>query len=630
MSLLKLLGNEYTPTAAFSFEFFERTSSGAIGSKLGEEIFFLLPPEEYSMSEGYKVTVTKTSGGGWVDDFGNDFKTLRLSGSLHSYYSGYPVSKPNIESGALSSAKDFVKKTGEGIIQQGKRLGNSLLNTVGINIPGLAGLSGLDEFFKLRWIVSRLRDVYIGDQGQQIFSKAPNDISDLNTILSLEGGNALYDKLVIVYHDYDDNNHYEVIFTNFTMNRTKDDPFTINYTIEMTCMREFKNIYLGLGKVTKKESPFEIIDDFRNTYNTLLNTFEEITNIPNQIVSYFTALKTAANNLYNDLVLFGDNVSANWNNFVSKINGVEEKNDDFEERLFTSTSGLPITDLENETAQLDEDLLNIQDALEQNKIKLNEMKGTEKYYGISEQEKIYNVDDKTLEDTDFLSDQIQKQENAFISRNRVYYEVQQGDTLPKLGNKFYGDYTKGNIIGEANDLKNSDFENEVLLGRNIIIPLDYKSPSKLLDNNLVYYKKLKQATPKERQLQILGNDFDLNNNREIVVDGTGDLGLVYGENCYLENIEDRCKYSRGTLNPIHPNWGIMLEIGNAPSSVAIQRIFENIETQALSDPRTKQAFVSKEEADLTGDTLRIPLHLKPYSGKEEVIDVGDVIAGLLI
>jgi len=629
MSLAKILGTAYEPTAAFSFEFFRRDPSNRSNwfpNHLGE-IFFLLPPEEYSLTEGYRVNITKTASGGWIDDFGNDFKQLRLTGSLYSYYSGYPVTKPNVAAGALSGPKDFAKKVGSKVLQQGKRLVESVANEFGVSIPGLKGLSGLEEFFKLRWMLSRFRDEITGESGEKSKVSPPESLEN-ETIIGI-ADEPLFDSIMLVYHDYDDNNHFEVILNNFTMRRSKSDPFTINYVIEMTCVRTYNSIYLGEGKIMTKENPSAIISEFKDTFNDVLDTLSAIANIPNSIMDIYDDLISAGESLKLDLERFESNVTSNWNKFVSRINGVQEKASEMEELLYTTTSGLEIDELSSEDEQLPEDYLNIQSGLDDLQLALANLNGIELYYSADENESTFNIEETILENTDFESDAEEKQGNIFTRKNQVYYIVIQGDTLPNLGYKFYGDYEKASIIAKANGLTHFSFENDEMVGVTIVIPLESRKPSKLLDNNLVYYRKLKQATPRERQLQLLGNDFRLNEDREIVVDGSGDFSLVYGEECYKANIDDRLSFSRGILNPIHPSWGIDSNIGDAPSTIVLTKAIDNIEGQVLSDPRTQKAFIDRNNIELNGDVTKIILHYKPFSGSESILNAAEVVAGFL-
>ena len=49
-------------------------------------------------------------------------------------------------------------------------------------------------------------------------------------------------------------------------------------------------IYLGIGKVVRRENPSQVINDFSNTLSTTLNDLRNIANIPTQILNSFTAL----------------------------------------------------------------------------------------------------------------------------------------------------------------------------------------------------------------------------------------------------------------------------------------------------------------------------------------------------
>jgi len=71
----------YKPTALFSFEFIPRQNRSK-----GVEMFLLVPPEQYSMQYGYRMTVHKTIGSTVVDWSGVDNPVIQLSGSLWSYW----------------------------------------------------------------------------------------------------------------------------------------------------------------------------------------------------------------------------------------------------------------------------------------------------------------------------------------------------------------------------------------------------------------------------------------------------------------------------------------------------------------------------------------------------------------
>lgn len=636
MSLLSSLGLEFQPTAAYSFEFFTRDEKTKKPSNRLTEVFFLLPPEEYSMEEGYRINITKTSAGGWIDDFGNDFKTLKLSGSLYSYYTGYPASVSNL-SGSQGGIKDFVKRTADNVVQSAKGVARSatqFLDVFGISIPGLRAISGLDEFFKLRYIVSRFRDEVISEQHGKETSKLSKVFPEVQEIiLASKEGRMLYDKIAIIFHDYDDNNHYEVIFNKFSTRRAKDDPFTLLYDIEMVCVREIKGAYLGLGKSVKREKASEYLTEIRKTFDEVLDNIRTIVNIPLEVLDSFLELKTLVEDLYSDFISFTKNISSDFTYFQSKISNIITKNDSLMEDSFTFTTGKPLDDLKNETYNLTPDYENVIPIIgltESNKEFFSQLSGTDKYLVYEDNQKVFNTANKALSDIDFNVDSQAQSDNVFLTRDEIYYIVQQGDTLPILANKFYGDYEKSNIIAESNSLTNRDFENGNMIGKSIIIPLTFRTSSSLINNNLIYFRKLKISTLIERQKQLLGSDIKLNDNREVVADGTGDLAMEYGEDCYLENVSDRLKFKAGTLSPIHPSWGLSIAIGEAPLPIALTKIFDNIEEQILSDPRTQYARVDRDNADIIADNIYIPLYLKAYSAEEKTLNAGDLMSGILV
>lgn len=648
--LASIFGTAYEPTAAFSFEFIDRTQ----GTTIGKEIFFLLPPEEYSMTEGYRVTLTKTAGGGWIDDFGNDFKKIRLAGSLYSYYIGSPSTyyqkKPTLkqESSGLidkklsrrDSANIFQRVGGQALnqlTQAGKGLASSILYDVGLNIPGLSNMSGLEEFFRLRYVVSRFRDEYIDPNTKKaygyVLGKKYADLQELEKLAKKR--TRFYDTVIVVYHDYDDDNHYEVIFDNFQMSRSKSDPFTINYTIEMTALRLWRCWgYNAITKSVRKENPFQIVGEFKTAYAAVLESMRNIMALPNTIARTITSLYTGCLDMYNYFVDFTNGVSSDWNRFTQYIDELKKKNADFLNSTMTYAFGVPYDQFLQETKNIQDltepvNLSNIYidtlATLDYNALLLSHMKGTEKYYSNEEKTKVFKTDEKVLSDTDFNTDAQSSDDNVFLTQGKSYYQVQQGDNLQTLAMKFYNDYEKASIISQTNDLTNRDFENEAMVGKSIVIPLLTKVSVPLMTENLVYFRRLAVATPVERKLQILGGDIKLDQNREIHADGSGDLLMIFGEDAYLANVMDRLSFETGTLAPVHPEWGVLVNSGGIPAEIMLSRIYENIEDQINQDPRTEIGSIDRDNATLTGDVLNLLVNLKPYEGAEVTFNAGDLL-----
>ncbi len=646
MSLLDALDNTYQPTSVYSFEFRERHPlTGKVGRSY-TELFFLLPPEEYSINEGYKITVNKTIGGGWVDDFGNDFKDIKISGSLYTYYVGTPA-KTSFAEMNLPPLVRNLKAQGVGLANKFKQLAGSFAAQLGLDIPGLEIISGLDEFFKLRYILSRFRDTKTKESltaDQAIVKKFP----DLDILLASAGAQkTLFKDIAVIYHDYDDNNHYEVTFNNFNISRSAKDPFTITYKIHLTGLKEFNNQYSGIGYSKKKEDPFAVINSIMNEIKELNEELLEILNLPVTLLNGITDFVNKTTQIVEDIkdivTSFGINVINEIsklpkagqdlvdaaNDFVTLVtensfsDKVGELIDDVIEKYLDEEDGYLITD-ENllRTISLGKQLLN-------NGVSL---KGSSKYFTeyvseISfEQNRVLNQNDFDIE----ISGTEEKQENTLSFRDKNYYQVVQGDTLQSLSNIFYGNFEQYTIIGEANGITNKDFENKGMIGKNIIIPSLFDTSAKESNYNLVYYERKNLVTPKERQIQILGNDLALNQDREFIVDGSGDLSLIYGEDCYFENIIDRIKFPAKSLNPVHPDWGIELEIGKVPASIVISRLYSSIEQQISLDPRNEYVYINRETSKIEADVVRVDLHHKPINGYEKPININDIVAGLLI
>lgn len=645
-SLLDALDNTYQPTSVYSFEFRERNAlTGKVGNSL-TELFFLLPPEEYTINEGYKITVNRTISGGWVDDFGNDFKDIKISGSLYTYFVGTPA-KTSFGTNALPPLVRNLKNQGIGIANQFKKLAGSFASQIGLDIPGLEIISGLDEFFKLRYILSRFRDTKTKENltaDQAIVKKFP----DLQILLArAQSQKILFKDIAVIYHDYDDNNHYEVTFNNFNMARSAKDPFTINYRIHLIGLKEFNNQYSGIGASVKKEDPFAVINGIVNTINELNEEFLSLINLPVTLLNAVTDLVNISTQTVTDIKNIIGNFGVNVVNEISKLPQAGKDLVDaassfitiVTENSFPNKAGETINDIiekyineEDGYLITDENLLrslSLGKQIENNGIYL---KGSPKYFTEYVSELSFEQN-RTLNQNDFdlsIGGTEEKQENTLSFRDKLNYQVIQGDTLQSLSNTFYGSYEQYTIIAEANDISNKDFENKGMVGKNIVIPSLFNVNSKESNYNLVYYEKRNIVTPKERQIQILGNDLDLSQDRQIIVDGGGDFSLVYGEDCYFQNMIDRVKFPIRSLNPVHPNWGIQLEIGNVPSSIVLSKLYESIEQQISLDPRTEYVYINRETSETEGDVVRIDLFYKPINGYEKTINISDIVAGLLI
>jgi len=195
-SILKAIYGTYVPTGVYSFEF-----------KGVAEIFFLLPPESITVSEGQRAELLPTlgDGAGYLCDYGQEFKDIAISGSLNFFYGG---STRNPIDRVPDSAVDLV--------------------------------DGYSEFIKLRFMLSRYRDYTMTKKGKLI---APDfSLPGLASVKKLKGwvnkqvrdkSGALADQVDLIWHDYDYDDHFKVKVDTFSLTRSKDDPWTVNYDISL-------------------------------------------------------------------------------------------------------------------------------------------------------------------------------------------------------------------------------------------------------------------------------------------------------------------------------------------------------------------------------------------------------------
>lgn len=201
--IFKSLGATYEPTNAYSFEF--RTVKGGFIT----EVFMILPPESYEVVEPTRSQLTKTIGGGYLNDYGSDFKQITIQGNLHFFYSGSPSNKGE----TFTRGDDFI--------------------------------NGFEEFIKLRFLVSRYRDYTMtpgSKMGKLTVPTALASNPQLFPVLALankvrtnlaQNKNATYDEIQMFWHAYDDDDHFKVRVSEFKSSRSKADPFSIDYTISL-------------------------------------------------------------------------------------------------------------------------------------------------------------------------------------------------------------------------------------------------------------------------------------------------------------------------------------------------------------------------------------------------------------
>ena len=636
---------KYKPTGAFSIEIRKRLPDGRPSGGSLYEAFFLLPPTEYSIEENSKVTVNRTIGGAWTDDYGPDHKKINISGELYSFYFGVPERKPAPPgAGYLDSAVDALLD-----------IGRDALETAG---EAFLGHSGIDEFFMLRYVFSRFREKTPGGKLKhrtqeesallKIFPKLSPLLMDIEN--GTEPNNENY---AWIYNDYDDGNRYEVVVEKFTSRRAKEDPFTIKYSIEMVGIRPFQSEIRTFGKLGRgiKETAMSVIQGGLEAFENVMSSLADITGVNDlgdalevarAAAGIPAAIKATFDSFINDMsgfaTLWGEFADGVKSDYSVLSSSAAERADATTDliALYLSASGLQPDAIAAEDAELDEAVMQIYHLLTQANEQLIVLQGLDKYGNNATREKILeDSDTPALRDTDFTTEtsgggSTQSSQNSTRHLQFIYYVVEAGDALDKLAYKFYNDYTLQTVIGQVNELRNIDFHNDALVGKSIKIPLFNAPALTQLDTNLVYSRITQQTKVSERQKQVLGNDIALDTGRGFKADGSGDLAMVSGMDGLVENLLDRFTFRQGILGPSNPHWGFPGIIGQVPDSIFSQKVAQFVEDQLNADPRLLSSYVIISDMQIRADVLRVPVKYTPLTGSEQILDVGKVLPGTFV
>ena len=193
----------YTPTGLFSCEFVTKNRQTIT------EIFFMMPPKKKDVSEPTRSSTTATLGGNYVTDSGNGTKHCTLSGELFFHYKGSPD------------------------------------NPIARDTTGLQNiLSGLEEFFKMRWMIIRYRDYTMMPNGKMNVPSSimgsSKEITALYRKVSQKVNQrigALYDEIQLIFHDYDMDDHFYARVNNFSSSQSDTKYASVEYTIDLEWIR---------------------------------------------------------------------------------------------------------------------------------------------------------------------------------------------------------------------------------------------------------------------------------------------------------------------------------------------------------------------------------------------------------
>lgn len=197
-----------------------------------------------------------------------------------------------------------------------------------------------------------------------------------------------------------------------------------------------------------------------------------------------------------------------------------------------------------------------------------------------------------------------------------YYTIIQGDTLQKIAIKVYaGEINKWVDIAHANNLSDNDLLDNDLVGQIIKIPI-INSAKSISTFNLVYETFFDGITASAIEQFTYGRDIKVVNGK-FQISGSGDLQRISGIKSVVQNIQDRFNNTKGSLNSLNTNWGILPlnDTKKVPFAIHLDRLLTDMERQAMLDPRVVSATVKRNKLVLSGDRLDIEMDIILIGGK---------------
>lgn len=616
----------FTPSALYSFEFRERNNPTN-----KTEIFLLLPPESYSMEYGYRTTIHKTIGGTSFDWFGTDNPQINLSGSLWSYWIDMlpaPFGNKILGNQAPAALNDFTSSAVN-------KLANAASKLVSGFFP-LNQMSGLEEFFRIKYM---LYDFFSPITGKLIptsvntLGRPLKGLEWMKRIVELQLNDLSY--IELIYHDYDDDIHWEVVPQPMRIRREKRDSFTAFWEINLIGIRDIRTKPFRVPAQSKKFNPDEVMAEVADA---LLNVnlaemlrftaLEEVEIVKDleklsfdgffaeyekALEEYFQGKKDNIAEVKYQSDIFSLTVDAAVLEVIKILTGLE-LGDYITDSLSSTPSEDTIASGKDEAFSIFAESLLLSIAL----------LGMDAYIGnkiaVIEGKSGKTVDDLApITDETFGVTESEAGSIKYVEEQWLVYIVKKNDNLGKIAVQQLGDYNRFPEIAKLNNLIFSDFLLDNMVGEIIKLPerkqTNYNSP-----NNLVYKpNRPKNVNNQILQEELIGRDIKLNIDRSFNIDNSGDLRITLPLDGFVANVLDSLSFPNGTL-PLYPEWGLDIgDIGDVSSESEKAIVQSKIITAAEKDPRVISAIVDRNTIRREGDRIYYEVSTNPLIGGELTI-----------
>jgi nucleoid-associated protein YgaU len=564
--LIKKIYNEVSLTGLYSFEFVDDKR------KTITEIFFMQPPKQKSLEEVTRSSVVPTLTSNFVLDAGNGTKRLNISGNLWFVTVGSPDNPVASEPGDLPNQID-----------------------------------GLNEFFKLRWMLIRYKDYTMTRKGRMTIPTSPMAFSpQLNALYSkIKDGDALADKVSLVFHDYDMDDHYYVKISSFMASQSSDDYLSVDYSISGECYERYNISSQAQAKIKKTEK--EEVEAISKRLAEV-NFSEKLAAVESQL-GYNNPVFEPSLNLGDDIEsIIAENTniqtgkSTIFDSMLELIDIAKQHIEDIQVNFLDiyvidkDAFSAGMTTLES---YVDVDMLAFYNDTQKIKMIIEGMAGiigaTPKQDDIVFYE---NADTYTLTEEQFTAEELLKIQSTSTF---VYHVLKQGETFRSLAVRYYGEAEKATAILQANNISQNELIDENYVGSVLKIPIQTDGIARSA-KNIVYDGEL---SPENLENFLHGRDIMLQDGK-LLPSAMGDMRTVEGSENTLQALDRRMDTAKGALNIYNTDFGLLsIDDGNLPFLVKLSRYLDDMVFQFQADPRVASVQMLLDTLELKGEKISI-------------------------
>lgn len=419
-----------------------------------------------------------------------------------------------------------------------------------INISGHTGyrakegfLSGFDEFTQFRDEIYRMRD-------------------ELNT--------------KIIFDNYADDEHWEVVFLNFTLRRSTAQPVLYQYNITMRTIAPYKKTFLGIKGFLDGIS--KSIKNIRKRINTLTNRMRRNVEQLNNSITRFP-------NEIRGVVVSAANMTTQIINAVETTKSTAEFLANFPKDLVKECLGLW-----DQVRNYISDVNNNNKVFEPIKYNFNSTTTNFGDPGVFT-DKRNEVAIKQVMDDLKVMDSAYDQTNAEQNQNKSTYTVKSTDTIQQIAEKTTGDRSQWTEILKINGITMKQFNDGVLIGKSILIPsveVDYTVPDTAGKILSLTRETIDAKTPvTEDKIFRLTYLSDMDDRFE--VDSFGDFLILEGIPNLAQQLKNKLLIRESDYESTPEAGTILPDLVGLPSGTeTAKKIKQEMIRVLLNDPRVKE------------------------------------------